>query len=193
MNNSYELPDPSLLRSQHRYNLESGIYEETLGHKCVNCGSEDNIVYHHIVPLSQGGTNRLTNIVPVCIRCHKAIHNDKHRKEYDTSWQKGREPKVDRAIREEALWHYVNCEIDKPMLRKILKLSDSDHITDRPFYKAFLKKNHIVKCRNYIAVQEANGHPVRGQLAGYIVYDDGTIKQFYHGHIKQYTREELKL
>ena len=31
-----------------------------LGNKCVNCGSTENIEYHHIVPLRNGGTNNLS-------------------------------------------------------------------------------------------------------------------------------------
>lgn len=45
-----------------------------LGNVCVNCGSEEHIHYHHIVPLIMGGTNRLTNIVPLCEDCHGKIH-----------------------------------------------------------------------------------------------------------------------
>lgn len=29
---------------------------------------------HHIVPLSQGGTNRLSNVVVICSKCHGKIH-----------------------------------------------------------------------------------------------------------------------
>lgn len=29
---------------------------------------------HHVVPRSQGGTNALTNIITLCVPCHKAAH-----------------------------------------------------------------------------------------------------------------------
>ena len=46
---------------------------EVHGDRCVNCGSDENIEFHHIVPLAIGGTNNYGNVVPLCWRCHKAI------------------------------------------------------------------------------------------------------------------------
>ena len=48
------------------------------GEVCVNCESSINIQYHHIVPLSLGGTNNIKNIVPLCEECHSKIHNQKN-------------------------------------------------------------------------------------------------------------------
>lgn len=50
--------------------------KEKLGVKCIYCGhsGENEIEYHHIVPVSQGGDNRLSNIVPLCNECHKKAH-----------------------------------------------------------------------------------------------------------------------
>lgn len=45
------------------------------GNICCNCGDNRNIEFHHIVPLSLGGKDILTNIVPLCNRCHNLIHN----------------------------------------------------------------------------------------------------------------------
>lgn len=42
--------------------------------ECANCGSEENIHIHHIVPLSQGGGNRESNLVFLCAECHKKAH-----------------------------------------------------------------------------------------------------------------------
>ena len=42
--------------------------------KCVNCGSDENIQLHHVVPLVLGGTNNIDNIVPLCEDCHSKIH-----------------------------------------------------------------------------------------------------------------------
>lgn len=49
---------------------------EQLGTECVNCGKYANI-YHHIVPLAVGGTNRLSNIVPLCEKYHGKVHDRK--------------------------------------------------------------------------------------------------------------------
>ena len=45
-----------------------------LGNKCRRCGSEDDIVIHHIKPLGRGGTNDISNLVPLCRECHAKIH-----------------------------------------------------------------------------------------------------------------------
>lgn len=50
---------------------------QKLGKTCANCGSTDKIEYHHIVPLVLGGTNNLSNIVPLCKVCHLKAHDKK--------------------------------------------------------------------------------------------------------------------
>lgn len=45
------------------------------GFKCCNCRAEDETLdCHHVVPISTGGTNRLTNLKIVCRSCHELIH-----------------------------------------------------------------------------------------------------------------------
>ena len=41
--------------------------------KCVNCGQEAYHI-HHIIPKSLGGTDRNTNKVPLCDKCHGILH-----------------------------------------------------------------------------------------------------------------------
>jgi len=40
---------------------------------CARCGAPATEV-HHVVPLSHGGANKLTNLVPLCAKCHRALH-----------------------------------------------------------------------------------------------------------------------
>jgi len=47
----------------------SGGYCESKG--CYNAASEP----HHIVPLSKGGTNTLSNLIDLCPTCHDKRHN----------------------------------------------------------------------------------------------------------------------
>lgn len=45
---------------------------ERYGHKCVYCGRTDvPLTRDHIVPLSAGGSNDISNIVPACLRCNQ--------------------------------------------------------------------------------------------------------------------------
>ena len=52
------------------------LLKELKGTICCNCGLDckDNIIFHHIVPISIGGNDAINNIVPVCSVCHGMIH-----------------------------------------------------------------------------------------------------------------------
>lgn len=45
---------------------------------CVRCEAEGRVRLatqtHHIVPLSEGGSNRASNLEPICEPCHRALH-----------------------------------------------------------------------------------------------------------------------
>jgi hypothetical protein len=43
-------------------------------YKCGNCGSTQNLMVHHIIPLSKGGSNLLSNLRTLCEDCHKKLH-----------------------------------------------------------------------------------------------------------------------
>ena len=47
--------------------------KKSKGCKCMFCGSSP-VEYHHIVPLAQGGDNRINNLVPLCRACHLKAH-----------------------------------------------------------------------------------------------------------------------
>ena len=40
------------------------------GNRCMNCGSEDNLVKDHIVPIYQGGCDGIENLQPLCRSCN---------------------------------------------------------------------------------------------------------------------------
>jgi 5-methylcytosine-specific restriction endonuclease McrA len=45
---------------------------DACGHRCAYCGKEtEQLTPDHVVPLSQGGANSLSNIVPACETCNK--------------------------------------------------------------------------------------------------------------------------
>lgn len=45
-----------------------------IGVQCCNCGSTQELEYHHVVPISLGGKNNNSNIVCLCYSCHQKIH-----------------------------------------------------------------------------------------------------------------------
>jgi len=50
---------------------------ERYNQSCANCErSSTPLEAHHIVPVSSGGSHKLDNLVPLCPKCHSAVHND---------------------------------------------------------------------------------------------------------------------
>jgi signal recognition particle GTPase len=46
-------------------------------YKCQNCGNQDDELHaHHIVPISKGGTHKISNLITLCSDCHTAIHGN---------------------------------------------------------------------------------------------------------------------
>lgn len=172
-----------VLRNEYRDKLNKGYYDGVFPRVCCNCGSTEDVVFHHIVPLSQGGTNKLSNITPVCVRCHKAIHGEKEYRAYKCGVRGGRPPRVSVQEREALLWKYINCEIDQPKLREELQLSESSHLTDMTYWRNFLKAHDIKKVKNNLAIIRKNGiwPPSVDTTVGYIEYKDGRIETILYG------------
>jgi 5-methylcytosine-specific restriction protein A len=40
---------------------------------CARCGTGDDLLVHHIVPVSQGGGHDQPNLLVVCRRCHPTV------------------------------------------------------------------------------------------------------------------------
>lgn len=45
------------------------------GHKCLRCGTTENITADHVVPISLGGSGFISNIQPLCRSCNSKKHN----------------------------------------------------------------------------------------------------------------------
>ncbi len=44
-------------------------------HICKDCGTQNcRLEVHHIQPLYKGGTNELSNLRTLCVKCHRAVH-----------------------------------------------------------------------------------------------------------------------
>jgi hypothetical protein len=54
-------------RSQYVWKEDKTISKDL----CFECGSDQDIHYHHVVPETKGGTMTL----PLCIVCHGKVHN----------------------------------------------------------------------------------------------------------------------
>ena len=170
--------DQKKLRNEHINRVGRGYYLDKLPQVCCNCGSTSGLEYHHIVPISQGGTNKLTNIAVVCGCCHLAIHNEKEARAYNLTTSRGRPANVDQAAHDEALEKYRHCLIGQKELKNLLQLSANSKITDNSRYKRYLRENNIKQIKNNLDIIRANStKPINsGDIVGRIIYKDGSVE-----------------
>ena len=152
--------------------------------RCINCGCESHIRWHHVVPLGKGGIDTITNIVPVCDRCHAAIHTDVERHYSDDRVWGGRPRKIPQNWRE-ILTDYANCRIGKQRMMEMLGIKAAD-ITDRIWYREFLDEHGVKSIRNNLDIIRVNGRrkPFNGECVGYVTMKDGTV---WHKYFKEVT------
>lgn len=51
--------------------------KEQIGMECCNCGSTEELEYHHIIPICIGGNDINSNMACLCHPCHEKIHYGK--------------------------------------------------------------------------------------------------------------------
>lgn len=147
---------------------------EKLGCVCANCGSDLDIEYHHIVPLKLGGSNRLTNIVPLCCVCHKIAHGAKNIRRICRAENSGRPRNKIREDYKDVIKMYLTGVIDRDSCQKAFGFSGAQKITDMRFFKEYLQENNIVRYRNLLG--RARGE--EKEIASYIVYGDGSMVEY---------------
>lgn len=60
---------PALVRAEH----VAG--ERKMADRCFCCRTGDRRLYwHHVIAIQHGGSNVRDNLVPICLRCHAAVH-----------------------------------------------------------------------------------------------------------------------
>ncbi len=77
------------LRGHEWYTIRNRTLERD-NRECVNCGAGSNLVVHHIVPISNQGTNQMSNLATLCRDCHQAAHNHRQRDNVSSSNQSTR-------------------------------------------------------------------------------------------------------
>lgn len=125
--------------------------KEEHGTRCRICGASP-VVYHHLIPLSDGGTNESGNIIALCTRCHKLVHGCRDRKGYTDKYGGGRPQKRVKDW-EKILLQWANSEIGTAEAKRKLCLSPNTHLTDIKWVKEYLQSCGIKKVHNTVDVK----------------------------------------
>ena len=134
-------------KSSFRIELKS-----KLGSTCSNCSSKENIEYHHIVPLINGGTNKLSNIVPLCVECHEKAHDKKGFK----SRGGGRPRATTFENAEPILARYFKLEIGTKQAKELIGITVNNKSTWSSLTNEYKDKHSIAKdFRNNIDLLKA--------------------------------------
>lgn len=158
--------------------FKRSVYEAH-GRSCVNCGSTESIELHHIVPLSVGGTNNISNIVPLCGKCHMGVHFAKKAwEESSRNAQNSHRPRTIEKIDdwEEIIKDYLRCRCGQKETREKLGMGKASHLSDAAWFKEYLKKNGVIGYRNNIdIIHSRRGEFHIGEQVGYLE----TVDSFY--------------
>lgn len=163
------------LRKEYDRLRNSGALARECGVECVSCGSTENIEYHHIVPLLLGGTNRFTNIVPVCHQCHKAAHGSHHMSRYVDSSNSGRKSNADDEAAFRALDLLLAGEIGVAKVQALMKTKVRTRPTKTRQYKEWAEKHGIKSLKNHLDYS-VSASPMKisdGYIVGTVEYTDG--------------------
>lgn len=141
--------------------------------KCANCGSKEDLEIHHIVPLSLGGTNNATNLVPLCYSCHKAAHNGRHMSHFRKTYNNP-QPRTPDEEAYKIFDDYFAGNIGTSKVRELMGFSKSYKIGDCPQFKRYVKEKGFERYRNNVdLIMKKCKRISPGEEVGYIVYANG--------------------
>lgn len=71
--------------------ITRSFYNFLLLQSCVICGwNKTSCDVHHIIPVSNGGKNEITNLITLCPNCHRMVHrnliSEEKLKKFRESW-----------------------------------------------------------------------------------------------------------
>lgn len=151
--------------------------QKKLGSKCINCESEVDVEYHHVVPLALGGTNKITNIVPLCHVCHQIAHGSKNIRVLRRSEHTGRKRLPPPNDYEKILNDYLHGFFGRRECEEKLGLSTGDKLTDKWYFKEYLEKYGIKKFKNKIDIlsqKKCQNRDYSDKEMARIEYENGT-------------------
>lgn len=165
--------------NKKRYSMRQTVSKEikqNKGNICCNCGSSENIEYHHIVPIALGGNDVESNIVPLCYSCHKAAHNGRHISHYANHRNSGRKTKIPYEDACKVYDMYLNGEIGRIKASEMLECGKGVYIAQQQNFIKYKKERGIDKIKNNIDLIGTNSTLTNGAICGKIYFSDGRQK-----------------
>lgn len=154
-----------------------------IGSRCINCGSDECIEYHHIIPLFLGGNDIESNIVPLCHKCHQVAHKGRHISHYTNKKNTGRKKICDDDRLLEIIEMFVNGEIGNIKAIELTGQKPGARLSADRRFSEWKKEHGIKTVRNqvdYLAINTYKGL-VEGDRCVSITYDDGH-EEFKYWH-----------
>lgn len=155
---------------------------KALGNRCVNCDSDENVEYHHIVPLKLGGSNRYTNIVPLCHKCHVAAHTGRDINQIKSNPKRGGRPKKWLYSEEcdEHFWKWAEGRIGTNRLKEIFGMGNRVHVKSTDMYQGFIEKYGISDIKNVRDMVVHKQQLSKVCKTSTVYYTDGRVVEHEH-------------
>lgn len=156
--------------------------KDKLGTVCCNCGSNLDVEYHHVVPLALGGTNNIGNIVPLCHVCHQIAHGSLNIRVIKRAEKTGRPKMLPVSNYLEILEEYKTGKIGKKECEQKLNISGGNKLSDKWYYKEYLRDNHIKVIKNRVdmlSIPKCQKVDHSAEPIARVIYDDGREEKFY--------------
>lgn len=158
------------------------------GNRCLNCGDDENVEWHHVVPLEIGGNDTPSNTVPLCLSCHKAVTN--HQlvlttvgRRCNRQYKPAGRPIVYPRNYEAILEDYTRCRISKSEAAR--RLGKTVRFNGERFYTGYLRDHGILRHKNNLDIWfSKHDKAIDGSVIDYIEYEDGTKEQLYYNKEK---------
>lgn len=155
------------------------MLDETLPQECFYCGTKENLMYHHLVPVANGGDNRISNIICVCDEHHKAIHYKTHTPSSENfknskKWGCPKTPPPENY--EYFIRKYLRGDIGVKEFWRLLKLPENKHmkISEKWWFKEFLKEHCIADYRNGVDRIQSNPRRSSGTtIVSKVLFESG--------------------
>ena len=118
---------------------------EHWNYQCSVCGRNDYLEFHHLIPVSKGGTDDYDNIILLCAYCHAAVHGRTL-----TSPNPHRKSSIDYEEAKPILAAYFAKEIGTRETKEKLNLSQKTHLSESSLYKRYKREHNITKFYNNV-------------------------------------------